>query len=272
MRFITFRSNSEPDDPDEYWRRRFFILGGGLAVLMLLAWLFGGGGPSKHASQTAAARASMTARQNRHSLPGAAVGRSYGQPSASPAASPSASASAAASGGAQAGKAPGKGAGGQCAAGRVVLSLFISQAAYLAWEQPTFRVYAVSTSESACQMRYGPAAVRVEVTQHGKAVWDSSACPDTRKGARTVRLAPGVPQEVTLAWNRKASGRSCAGTLPPGGSGTFEAVAQADGHSSPVRPFKLMAASPGKPSGGPSGKSSEKSSFARPSARPSGKP
>lgn len=254
MRFITFRSNSEPDDPDAYWRRRFFILGGGLAVLMLLAWLFGGGGPSKQASRTAAARASIAARENRNSLPGAATGQPYGQPSASPSASPSPSPSATASG------APGKGAG--CAAGRVVLSLFTTKPAYQAWERPTFRVYAVSTSESACRMKYGPSAVRIEVTQHGKTVWDSAACPAAPKRAQTTSLTPGVPQEVTVAWDREASGRSCAGTLAPGESGSFEAVAQAAGHSSPVRAFKIMRQAPAKSPGRPA---------ARPSDKPSGK-
>ena len=121
-----------------------------------------------------------------------------------------------------------------------MLSLFTSQPSYQPREQPTFDVYAVSTSATACQLRYGPAAVRVVVTSHGKVAWDSAVCETTRQGARTVNLAPGVPQEVELAWNRKAAARSCAGSLPPGEPGTFQAVAQADGHSSPIRSFKLV--------------------------------
>lgn len=261
MRLIAFRNNGEPDDPDAYWRRRFFILGGGLAVLMLLAWLFGGGGPSKQATQTAAARAAAAARQEQGSLPSAAYGSPYGAsasaapwdtPSASPSAtasagpSPSASASgkpspspsASSSAAAAAAKKPGK--DGQCAAGSVVLSLFTSQATYQAGQEPTFNVYAVSTSPAACRLTYGPAAVRVLVTRSGKVVWDSRACPAARQGAQAVHLTPGVPQEVALSWNPKAPGRSCAGTLPHGGSGTFEATAQAAGHSSPVRSFKLL--------------------------------
>ena len=249
MRLMTFRGNDEPDDPDAYWRRRFFILGGGLAVLMLLAWLFGGGGPSKQASQTAAARASAAARQARGPLPSGAYGTPYGAASpspapwatgsGSPAATPSGTRSGSPSPSASAGATAAK--GGQCAPGNVVLSLFTSQSVYRSGQQPTFDVYAVSTSASACRLKYGPAAVRVLVTRSGKVVWDSRACPPARQGARTVRLAPGVPQEVAVSWNRAASGRSCAGTPPPSGSGTFEAVAQADGHSSPVRSFKLTA-------------------------------
>lgn len=271
MRFIAFRSNGEPVDPDAYWRRRFFILGGGLAVLMLLAWLFGGGGPSKQASQTAAARASAAAQQNRNSLPSAATGQPSPGPSssASPSATPSPSPSA--SGTLAAGKAPGKGAGAACAAGRVVLSMFTSQSGYPAGQEPVFHVYAVSTSQSACRMDYGPSAVRIMVTQHGKKVWDSAACPGAGEGARVTTLTPGVPQGVTVTWNPRAHGR-CAGTLPPGGSGTFEAMATADGHFSPVRPFKVLART-SRPRlsspvvSGPSAKRSGKSSGKRSAKR-----
>lgn len=249
MRFLTFCSNSEPDDPDAYWRRRFFILGGGLAVLMVLAWLFGGGGPSPQASRTAAARASVAAEQNRGSLPSAATGQPSPGPSSlspspsvspSPPASPSGSASSGTAGG-TIGGAPGKGAGAACPPGRVVLTLFTSEPAYPAGDQSVFRVYAVSTSQSPCRMKYGPAAVRILVTRHGRKMWDSAACP-AAGGARTASLTPGVPQGVTLAWNRKAPGR-CGGTAPSGDSGTFQAMAEADGHLSPVRSFVYRSAS-----------------------------
>jgi hypothetical protein len=121
-----------------------------------------------------------------------------------------------------------------------VLSLFTSQPSYRPGQQPKFNVYAVSTSASSCQLKYGPAVVRVVVTRKGKVVWDSAACKTTHQGAAMVRLAPGVPQEVALAWNREASTGSCAGTLSPGTWGTFEVVAQADGHSSKVGLFKLL--------------------------------
>jgi hypothetical protein len=240
---IAFRGRSDPGDPDAYWRRRFFILGGGLAVLMLVAWLFGGGGPNRQESLAAAARSSAAARVARDSLPSAAYGSPYAarpslsasvtpSPSASGSGSPSATPSASAS--------PSANASGQCPAGNVVLSLFTSQPSYGPGQQPKFNVYAVSTSASSCQLRYGPAVVRVVVTRQGKVVWDSAACKTTHQGAGMVRLSPGVPQEVALAWNREASTRSCAGTLAHGAWGTFEVVAQADGHSSKVGSFKLL--------------------------------
>ncbi|MBO0821200.1 MAG: hypothetical protein J2P26_10150 [Nocardiopsaceae bacterium] len=272
MRKITMRTNGGPGDPEVYWRRRFFILGGGLTVLMVLAWLFGGGsGPGKQQSHTAAVQASVAARQAQGALPSAAYGGPYGarpsasgsgspSPSASGSASPSASgtpspsrsasgsASASASGKASASPSPkasrtsgakGKsGAAKRCPAGSVVLTVVTSRSAYRSGEQPKFSVYAVSTSASGCQLKYGPGAVRVVVTRHGKVVWNSAACKAARRGARTVRLAQGVPQEVALSWNRKSG--SCAGTRSHGSSGTFEAVASADGFTSPSRSFKLL--------------------------------
>lgn len=256
MRLITIRNKDDSEDPDAYWRRRFFILGGGLAVLMLLAWVFGGGGPSKQSARTAAVRASMAAREASTPLPAAALGSPSPLPSASATPSPSLSATAS---GKQSGPAsatasgkpgapaspsqssPAKGAGGssgKCANG-IVLSLFSSQQDYRPSQEPRFSVYAVSTSSSGCQMPYGPGAVRVVVTRHGRVVWDSSACVTSGKPG-TVDFAQGVPQEVTLRWNRKASSPACAGSLSPDGSGTFQAVASADGHSSLVRMFRLL--------------------------------
>jgi hypothetical protein len=241
---MAFRGHGPPDDPDAYWRRRFFILGGGFAVLMLVAWLFGSGGPSRQASQTAAARASTAAREAQGSLPSAAYGMPHqARPSLSASATPSPSPTGGAAGTpspSASASVKASAAGKQCPAGSVVLSLFTSQPDYRPAEQPTFNVYAVSTSSAACQLKYGPAAVRVLVTRRGKVVWDSTACKATNQGARTVHLAPGVPQVVTLSWNRKASAQSCAGALPSGQWGTFQAVAQADGHPSPVRSFQLL--------------------------------
>jgi hypothetical protein len=250
---MTIRGHSyrDPDDPDAYWRRRFFILGGGLGVLMLLAWLFASGGPSKQARQTAAVQASVAARQNQDSLPSPALGTAYGarpSPSATPfptvSGSPTASGSPSASDSPSASKTPsaaGKASSADkaCPAGSVVLSLFTGQPAYSPGQQPTFDIYAVSTSSSPCELKYGPAAVRVVVTRHGKVVWDSAACKAASNGSKTVRMAPGVPQQAELTWNRGASSRSCAGTLSKGEWGTFEAVAHAYSRSTPSRSFKL---------------------------------
>jgi hypothetical protein len=245
MRWSANRRARRPTDPSAYWRRRFFILGGGLTVLAVLAWQFTGKGPS--AGTPAADGSSMAALQAGEALPSAA----YGSPAAAPSLTtpaeippttappvtpsakqstakpkPSASASATA-------------AGSSCAPGDIVLTLVPSQASYGQKAQPQFHVYAVLTASSPCQLPYGAGSVRVIVTRHGQVVWDSSAC--TAAAAKPVQFQLGVPQLLTISWNRQATGPSgCAGSLPAGATGTFDAVAQTAGESSQVRTFTLV--------------------------------
>ena len=251
-------------DPNAYWRRRFFILGGGIVVVGLCVWLFPG---ADHATAhtTATANASMAALEHRGTLPPAAYGSPWPGPtpkktaeptvvatpspkpsakpsptSAStgkvgtgyhPAASPSPSTSPSAS-------TTAKVKGPRCAPSDIVLSLFTGQPSYGQGASPKFDVYAVSTSSSACTLTYGAGSVQVVVTSHGRVVWDSAACKPS--AAAAVRFTLGVPQVLTVSWNRQAKAPSgCAGTLPAGASGTFDAVALTDGQSSPVRSFTL---------------------------------
>jgi hypothetical protein len=240
-------------DPDAYWRRRFFILGGGAAVIGLCAWLFPGGHPTAPRT-SAAAQASMAALDHRGELPQAAYGSPWpaptprqtvtasavatasaksadrpkaatrGYPSASPSPTPSASTAAV--------------KGPRCSPSDIVLSLFTGQPSYGQGAAPKFDVYAVSTSSAACTLGYGPGSVQVVVTKQGRVVWDSGACKPP--ASASVRFTLGVPQVLSITWNRHASGPSgCAGTLPAGASGTFDAVALTDGQSSPVRSFTL---------------------------------
>jgi hypothetical protein len=232
-------------DPNAYWRRRFFILGGGVAVLGLCAWLF----PGAHQAApraSATARASTAALAKRGDLPPAAYG------SASPGRTPkntpkyTAKASAAASAShrktavrAHPGPSPSPGPSGpRCTASDIVLSLFTGQPSYGRKALPEFDVYAVSTSSRACTLSYGPGSVQVVVTRRGRVVWDSAACK--LAAAAPTRFTRGVPQVLTITWNRRASRPSgCAGSLSAGAWGTFDAVALTDGQSSPVRSFKL---------------------------------
>lgn len=119
-----------------------------------------------------------------------------------------------------------------------MLSLFTTAPSYAQHALPAFDVYAVSTSASACTITYGPGAVQVMVTRQGHVVWNSEACKP--QPGTPVRLTLGVPQELTVTWNRKATAPSgCAGVLPAGASGTFDVVAIMAGRSSPVRTFSL---------------------------------
>jgi hypothetical protein len=233
-------------DPNAYWRRRFFILGGGLAVLAVLAWVFTGKGPGPSATASAAARSSMAALAAGEALPSAAYGSPAAAPSlTTPAEVPPTSAPPVSPSATQAGAKPSTtaspsvaAAGPSCAPGDIVLSLFTSQASYGQTAQPQFHVYAVSTASKPCQLPYGAGSVRVVVTRQGQVVWDSSACKPA--AAKPVQFQLGVPQLLTVSWNRQATSPSgCAGSLPAGATGTFDAVAQTAGQSSHVRAFKL---------------------------------
>jgi len=245
MRLKVNRNNTRSANPGAHWRRRFFILAGGLALLALLAWLF----PARHsgpsAGVSAAARASMAALQSRDALPAAAYGNAWPVPSPKPSAAvtpkPAAKASAKpttstsprpTASASTAGIAP-------CKPADIVLSLFTGQASYSQDARPQFNVYAVSTAASQCQMAYGAGSVRVIVTRNGEVVWDSTECkPPTTK---TVRFQRGVPQLLTVSWNRRATSPSgCAGSLPAGAWGTFQAVAMITGQTSIVRTFTLL--------------------------------
>jgi hypothetical protein len=233
-------------DPSAYWRRRFFILGGGLAVLAVLAWMFTGKGPGPSAGPSAAARSSMAALQAGETLPAAAYGRPAAAPSlttpaetpppSAPPPSPSAKQSSAKA--SATASASGAAAGASCKPGDIVLSLFTTQVSYGQTAQPQFHVYAVSTANRPCQLPYSAGSVQVVVTRKGQVVWDSATC-----GAaigKPVQFQLGVPQVLTVSWNRKAaSPAGCAGSLSPGAWGTFDAVAMTAGRSSAVRTFQL---------------------------------
>jgi hypothetical protein len=253
MRFSAKRDYDRQTDPAAYWRRRFFILGGGIAVVAVLAWQFTPAHPARTPGAAATVRSSMDAAQSPGDLPSAAYGSAWPGPSATASAStPSPTVSATATSSPKAtpptaspsGK-PRPGAtasatvsGGQCASGGIVLSLFTSQPSYDPGKDPQFDVYAVSTASAACQMAFGPGSVRVIVTRHGQVVWDSAACKPAAPAA--VWFQTGVPQLLTISWSRTAtSPAGCAGSLPAGASGTFQAVAMSAGQDSSVRTFTL---------------------------------
>jgi hypothetical protein len=253
MRLSAKRDKRRPPDPAAYWRRRFFILGGVIAVLGVLAWHFTPAHPAKAPGTSRTARASVAAAQTPDNLPTEAYGSAW--PGDSPTASTSAasptvlasatsSQKATASGAATSGK-PQPGASGsaasagQCAPGGIVLSLFTSQASYGPGKEPQFDVYAVSTAPGACMMAFGPGSVLVIVTRHGQVVWDSAACGSAP--ASPVQFQTGVPQLLTISWNRAAARPAgCAGSLPAAAWGTFQAVAMSAGQDSAVRTFTLL--------------------------------
>ena len=235
---------AEPGEDHDYWKRRFYILAGGLAVVGGITWgLSAVLGPARPIS--AGGPASLAVRDT---LPALAYGAASGGPgraatSAAPSAPGSPSPSPAALPGATPSPSAGTGPGdraGRCPPESIVLSLFTSQSRYGPGQPPRFEVYAVSTAPGTCDLAYGPSVVRVVVTRAGQVIWDSAACKARASAAaKPVRLAPGVPQVAVIAWDRQAGPPGCAGSLPAGASGTFNAVALADGRSSAVRAFTL---------------------------------
>ena len=245
MRLKVNRNNTRSANPGAHWRRRFFILAGGLALLALLAWLLPGRHPGPSAGGSAGARASMAALQSQDALPSAAYGSAWPVPSPKPSATATPKPAAKASAKPRTSASPrpttsaSAGAIAPCKPGDIVLSLFTSQASYSQNAQPQFNAYAVSTAASQCQMAYGAGSVRVIVTKNGQVVWDSAGCKPP--AAKTVRFQRGVPQLLTISWNRHATSPSgCAGSLPAGAWGTFQAVATITGQTSPVRTFALL--------------------------------
>ncbi len=233
------------DDSARYWRRRFCILAVGIVALVVLAWQFPvAQQPSKKAA--AAASASMAALAKREALPSTAYGPSWPSPTphktvlASPTPAVTPTPTLASSAYPAPSVTPSAAAAGPpgCAPGDIVLSLFTSAPSYGQQALPAFSVYAVSTSKTACTLGYGAGSVQVVVTSAGHVVWDSAACMPA--AAPQVQFTLGVPQLLTVSWNRHAVvPAGCAGSLPAGAAGTFDVVAMMAGQSSPVRTFEL---------------------------------
>ena len=236
-------------DQGAYWRRRFLILCAGVVALGVCAWLLPGARQAPGTSDTA--RESLAAAATRQSLPPAAYGAAWSSPTPTPSPSLSPSPSPAVSvklaektkrlpkiSSSATSTADGK-SGAACAPAGIVLSLFATQASYGQKSRPQFNVYAVSTAATDCTLTYGPAAVQVIVTSHGHVVWNSSACDPP--AAKPVRFTLGVPQMLTITWNRKATATpaGCAGSLPASFTGTLRVVAISHGQRSPVRAFTI---------------------------------
>jgi hypothetical protein len=227
-------------NPDEYWRRRVFLLAAGLVVLGLLAWAVSGSGGGKPGSAGSGRQPVLSAT----GLPAAAYGSAAASGPPSAGAVPAfATASPTPARSRSPKRSPRKRprtrhhASAWCPSGSVVMTVFTSRPSYQVGQHPVFTVYAVSTVPGGCEMRFGPAAVRIIVTRHGRVVWNSSQCP--APAARTARLRRGVPAQMSVTWNRRAA-FGCRGWLPANSYGNFSATARARVASSPAVTFELV--------------------------------
>jgi hypothetical protein len=235
----------EYPDPESYWRRRFFILVGGLVLVGGITWILSVmAGPVKPIQVAGKGHGGPSASLSvQDTLPAAAYGAPSGAASAGGPLSGGASAAATPNAASAAGSATARAAPGRtCSPASIVLSLFTAQSRYSAGQQPRFEVYAVSTAPGTCELAYGPSAVRVVVTRKGQVMWDSAACaPQGRAPVAPgpARFTQGVPRVTAITWDRRARRSGCAGAVPAGATGTFDAVAMANGMSSQVRAFSL---------------------------------
>ena len=235
-----------------YWRRRFFILCGGVVALGVCAWLFPGAHPPS--ARRGRRRAPVGGGADKRQVPalgrlrqrvaerrrqgGAARRRASARPL------PRRSRADEAQSGHRPQPAEPAGArGGHGARARRLTSCSACSPASPATREgarPTFSVYAVSTSAAACTLplrrRLGPGGRDAATgTWCGTRRRASPAPADA--GPVHARRPAGADADLESARRRRPSG--CAGSLPAGASGTFDAVAMSDGQSSPVRAFKL---------------------------------
>jgi hypothetical protein len=117
------------------------------------------------------------------------------------------------------------------------MTLFTSKSSYTSKQRPVFTVYAVSTMPGGCKIKFGAGAIRVIVTRYGHVVWNSAECPSSQ--IKTVRLARGVPAEMSVTWNRGAK-YGCRGWLPARSYGWFTASARNGDRSSAAINFQLI--------------------------------
>jgi hypothetical protein len=225
-------------DEDAYWRRRVIILAAGLVVMGVLAWALsssGGGKPSAASRQVAVAQVRAA-----NELPSAAYGSVPATPTASPSPSRSASPSPSPSKDAKRARRPREvlvRAASGCRAGSVVMTLFSQRPSYATGERPVFAVYAVSTSATDCAFRFGPGAVRVEVSHDGRLVWNSAYCHPAP--VERVHLTRGGPAQMAVTWNRHA-GYGCRGWLSANSTGRFTAIATTGTQTTPTAYFELV--------------------------------
>jgi hypothetical protein len=242
-----YRDEASTDRPDAYRRRQAVALVAGLGLLGLLAWAFAGGGgkpaaPPTGSTQTYRLVPAAASRSAAASSPAGAGATTAGAASPGRSGLPSAPATQAGpeAGHVTPGESPGSGqdAGGPCAAGTVVLSVFSSRPSYSGAQDPKFSVYAVSTAALPCTFDLGPGTVHLEVMSSGRIIWDSGDCA---RSADTwvARLSRGVPALESITWNRTVTLPGCVTLASSTRAGTYQAQALTASVSSAVLSFRL---------------------------------
>ena len=215
-----------------YWRRRVFALAGGLGLLGLLAWACSGAagrtaaggavpsataGPAgaQQAAQALRAAASATAgpANARTQRPGRARQRSGAQGQAAL-------------------------AGGGCAAGSLVLSLFGSGTTFGPGDRPRFQVDVVDVGSGGCVFDTGSRSVRLVIMSGTDRIWSSADCSRSTAPA-PLRLRRGVPYIASFTWDEARSAPGCRAARTAALPGTYTATGYGGGAASPTAVFVL---------------------------------
>jgi hypothetical protein len=225
-------------EPDTYRRRQATALVAGLGLIGLIVWAFaaGGGKPGPAPAGSSQSYRLLPAAASR-----SAAAASASTPNARPRASgrPSPSAAPDASGSAPAGQEAGQlTAGGLCAPGTVVLSVFSTRPSYSGAQDPQFAVYAVSTATLPCTFELGPGTLHLEVMSSGRVIWDSGDCARS-DDTWSARLSRGVPVLESITWNRTITLPGCVTLASSVRAGTYQAQASTASVASAVLSFRL---------------------------------
>ena len=131
-------------------------------------------------------------------------------------------------------------AGGRvCPAGTLGLTLAADGASYPASAMPVFTVKVVSNGPAGCIVDAGEAQREIVITSGTDRIWSSRDCAAAAAMSRPLLMAPGVPDETQVQWQRTRSAAGCPANRPAALKGTYSATLTLPGASSPPVVFVL---------------------------------
>ncbi|WP_344977492.1 hypothetical protein [Salinactinospora qingdaonensis] len=238
--------------PETYWKRRVFVLAGILVVVALIAYACSVSGSSSDDGNRAAnvdpSPDSSTSPEN-SPAPTISVPSSSSDESSADGGGNGGGAGAGGGGSGSAGGSEGgggSGSGGDAAAAAddgeeipapqqpedpcrpedVVVTVSLDQDDYAAGEQPVITLDVVNTAKQTCTVDLGPAAMEVRITSGPDRIFSTADCQEQTKssGSRETQLRYGVPETVTITWDRKRSWEDCRDDEVAARAGTYIAT------------------------------------------------
>jgi hypothetical protein len=91
-----------------------------------------------------------------------------------------------------------------------------------------FTINVVSTAKQTCLFDVGSAHLALVIRTVAGTVWSSTDCAQGRKSLMSD-LAPGVPTQIPVSWNRTGSTAGCKVTKEKAGAGAYAATAEVPG-------------------------------------------